>query len=303
MSGVNALWYALRPNLLWTMGGAVVLGLLAANLLVWGGGDSAESVRQQAQPGEVDALGQGVTARVLSAERSGGELVVIVGIEGGDDLGPYAAYEGLALITDADGATHPESGGSLGGRRITIRFSSAAAVARGPLTLRLPAVGLSESSPEPRQPNTIVGTAILAITIPNGGQVTRVPVGAEAQLGTGRIVVKELVLDSESLVALGTLEGFTREQVQSLDLRQSWVILSDGRELSLKGGQHGSGPEDKNFELRFSAPPESTAPVQLRVRLSVAVPRAFDGADPEYLEAIAALERLSGATAVVNLLP
>jgi hypothetical protein len=284
----------------WIVAWLACAGLLAAIVVARGDEPTPSPPSAAQEPAEVAEIAPGLTARTVGVETSAAETTVTIEVAGREELGPSAGYHGLAVITGADGRPYPERRSSARGRLLTLTFPGAAILAPGAAVLRLPAVGVGPAGSDVEA----LGGARLAVNLPARLEVVHVPLSTDAPLGPGTIQVGRVTRDDETVVVVGTLEGFTREQIQSIDLRQTRLRLADGTERALSGGQHGSGEDLREFELHFSAPAAADI-ASLVLTLDVApLPEHIVSAAPaEVRESLDALVSARGATATLRLAP
>ncbi len=289
----------------WVFIGAAVAVLAA--LVVWAfvvgraSGDSLPSER-------TDASHEPFTVRVGSVRSGVAETSVEIVVDGRPDLGANVVAEGLAVLTDSAGTRHFQSGGTHAGRSVTLRFPGAASVQPGRATLAVAGLWLTDDdvheATAPSDPQSRVTVSVeLPLEVPAADAASlHIPAGSGGPLGPGMATVDSVSRDAGAFLVSGTVSGFTREQIQAMNL-YAVLVLEDGTRLSLTGGRAGYGPDLGSFEFKFDLP--DPAAVATHVELSLAEGRIpgplREDKNPEVQAALDEIERAQGATLLVPL--
>jgi hypothetical protein len=174
----------------------------------------------------------------------------------------------------------------------------------GLATISTGGIGLTANwDPHSPPEDSTLGEATLAVTLPAIADIVRTTLGESASLGPGAVRIDTIVRSSNHLILKGTLEGFSREQIQSLSLRGSQLVLADGSELALAWGRHGFGPELGGLELQFELPNGAAEATRLVLTLGVQVPEVLRSAPEDIARDLADLEQAAGASASLTLTP
>ena len=272
---VGALWV-----MLWVGAAAVVLTHFAT-------ADGARLARGSHAGAPV------VPASIRLLRMTVSETTVEVTVLGRPDLA-RAEDPGPATLTDSAGNEHPIRQGSISGRTLTVSFDGAASVASGRARVEFPHVALTDdpigAGPEGDH-LTEVALELLLELEPTGGPTQTANLNASAvDVGGHSATVTSVVRDDESVVVVGHLDGFIREEIESLDLRETHLVLTDGTEQPFMGGSFGDGPGLRDFVFRFALPRnQSLARLDLHVGAQVP-PIVRAEASPDTLARLDALE-------------
>jgi len=110
--------------------------------------------------------------------------------------------------------------------------------------------------------------------------------------------------DSKAVVITGNLDGFSAEEIQSLNLGATRLLLADGTALPLSGGSHGNGQELKDFTLWFDLPDGSAVAVAVDLAVEASAPSTVkDGISEGTLANLEALEAAGVQHLMISLQP
>jgi len=210
--------------------------VVATALLVTRLVDADESVRTpSARP--VDAP---VAAAVRLVRMTAAETAIEVSVTGREEFARLADT-GFARLYDSSGAEHFMTTGTLDGRAMTVTFAGLATVAPGMARVEFQHTGLTNDPVDvPADEGQVAYVALQPLAVelvPTGGTVERLDLdtSAAAEGGYGATVTS-VVRDDEGVVISGRLDGFTREEIQSLSLAGTRLVLGDGSAPLLVGG-------------------------------------------------------------------
>lgn len=280
-------------------------------LLLWAAVATALLVARLAPSGEPNAAPPSedapLTASIRFVRMTAAETTVEVTVAGREEL-PHLSGGAFAKLFDSAGAEHVIRTSSVDGRTLTVTFDGSAKVVPGLARIEFSRFGLT-SDPrdvEPRDDQvTYVRLEPLVVTlVPTGGPPDRAdrPASSTDSAGYGATVVS-VVRDDESVVVAGHLDGFTREEIQSLDLRGTHLVLADGSERPFSGGTAGNGPELRDFAFQFNVP-RSLPIARFELHISARVPPIVRAeASPDALARLNALEARGELVLVVALDP
>jgi len=242
---------------LWAAVAAVLLTHFAA----------ADLVRLAPSPEPHEAV---VPASIRVVRMTASETTLEVTVLGRPDLA-HISDSGLATLTDSAGNQHFIRQGSIAGRTLTLSFDGSASVTSGRARVDLPRVGLTNSPIRAASEDehvTYVALELLFELAPTAGSVQTAGPNTTAITTSGYgATVTSIVRDDESVVVLGRLDGFTREEIQLVDLRGTLLVLADGSGRTFVGGTAGNGPELRDFSFNFNVPrSQALARFDLHVR-------------------------------------
>lgn len=242
--------------------------------------DRVEDVHDPLAP--TAGLQLAVRAVTMTAAVTSVEIEVI----GRPDLGSRVATTGPATLTDSAGAAHFLRSSSAQDRTLTLTFPGAATVAPGPATIQFLRMGLTDDAPDVAPDDErvhLVRSAPLSVELLSPSTLTReTPLRTATNSRNHSATVTSITRDDRAVVVAGTLGGFQRDELQSLDLGSSRLVLTDGSDIGFITGVNGSGPDLVGFEFAFALPEGAAAPSALRLELAHDVPEQVkSGAAPE----------------------
>lgn len=308
MASQSSSGFALRATgIAWVLVWTAIVAALAASQLVSGSGltPTLPGIEPPAASG-LGGLTPATAARVLSADTTAAETTIVLQVAGREQLGDRLVFRGPAVLVDANGTRHMERGGSISGRVLTLRFDGSGAMPEGAMNLLLSGVGLTpdqSTDPVPAQV-TYLDDATYPVIVRSAQSIVRPvrAVPATAALAHGTVSIDAVLRDSSVVVVQGHLTGFSRDEIQAINLGRSVLLAMDGREVTLTGGRSGFGESLAQFELHFKQGSGATGIAALRVQLDVNVsPEQLRSSAAAVATQLAALERSAGATAVLPL--
>lgn len=232
----------------WVMVGAL---LLLARL-----SDADEPPRTSSAPPEDDP----VAASVRLVRMTAAETAIEVSVTGREEFARLAD-SGFARLTDSSGVEHFMNTGTLDGRTMTVTFEGLATVTPGMALVEFQGTGLTNDPVDAMDEARVVHVALQPLAVelaPTGGTVERTEPGASATAEGGYgATVTSVVRDDEGVVVSGRLDGFTREEIQSLNLRGTRLVLGDGSASQMTSGGYGLGDGLTEFRINFRAPREA----------------------------------------------
>ncbi|MEZ4553678.1 MAG: hypothetical protein R3B59_07195 [Dehalococcoidia bacterium] len=216
-----------------------------------------------------------VAASVRFVRMTAAETVIEVTVTGRPEFARLAD-SGFATLTDARGEEHPIRTATLDGRTATISFPGLADVTPGQARVEMPRIGLTNDPidvpDEERHVTYLALEPAVVILAPTAGTSERTDPGASATSEGGYgATVTSIVRDDEGAVISGRLEGFTREEIQSLSLLGTQVVLADGSAALLSGGSYGEGDGLADFSISIRVPRQAEL-ARLELRIDAVVP-------------------------------
>ncbi len=241
---------------------------------------TADEPPREAQSGSIGggtlvAAGLSVSARPV--KMTAAETSVQIEVTGREDLGYRLADAGPATLVDVSGTRHFIQSSYLEGRTFTFTFPGSASVASGRATLELPRLALTDDpidvAPGSERVNYVRSSPLFVDISTAGGTVRSTQLSSSAVTSRSQgATVTSVVQDDEVIVVNGHLDGFALEEIQSLSLRGTRLVLADGSERQFAGGSHGNGPERKDFSFWFELPKGRSAASALDLQVEPNVP-------------------------------